>query len=368
MQVCFDRLDARALGGLAAGLALFGSGPAPRGPPRFRPAQESRDFVERTLRGREPDPLDAPAKAGPRGVSRLGGPYCLRAQRFEALERQGEVRAALAGDQRVNLVDDHRVHVDQAFPGLRREQQKQRFWRRDENVGRLPQELRSLGRGRVAGPGRNLRRRHRNARGVRRIGDARQGRAQVAFDVCGERLQGRDVEDPAPLLRRRGRLEHQSIEAPEEGGECLAAAGRRQDQRGIAARDRRPPQLLRFRRLPECAGEPRADGRLEQIERPGDRHNLILDPIIRDMGDAGEGLVDAESRLAERMEEREEEKRKARQGGKGGDPELARQLESCRLARTEMRRQLELTTHDGRKKQIGQAIAELDRRITQLSK
>ena len=63
------------------------------------------------------------------------------------------------------------------------------------------------------------------------------------------------------------------------------------------------------------------------------------------MGDAGEGLVDAESRLAERMEEREEEKKKARQAAKGGDPERTRQLESCRLARTEMQRQLELTTH-----------------------
>ena len=50
------------------------------------------------------------------------------------------------------------------------------------------------------------------------------------------------------------------------------------------------------------------------------------------MGDAGEGLVDAESRLAERMEEREEEKRKARQAAKGGDPERLRQLESLRLA------------------------------------
>ena len=38
------------------------------------------------------------------------------------------------------------------------------------------------------------------------------------------------------------------------------------------------------------------------------------------MGDAGEGLVDAESRLAERIEEREEEKRKARQAGRGTDP------------------------------------------------
>ena len=84
------------------------------------------------------------------------------------------------------------------------------------------------------------------------------------------------------------------------------------------------------------------------------------------MGDAGEGLVDAESRLAERMEEREEEKKKARQTGKSGDPERVRQLESLRLARTEMQRQLEVTTHQTRKQQINQAIAELDRRITQL--
>ena len=85
------------------------------------------------------------------------------------------------------------------------------------------------------------------------------------------------------------------------------------------------------------------------------------------MGDAGEGLVDAESRLAERMEEREQEKRKAKLAGKGADPERARQLESFRLARIEMKRQLELTTHDARKEQLKQAIAELDRRITELA-
>ena len=72
------------------------------------------------------------------------------------------------------------------------------------------------------------------------------------------------------------------------------------------------------------------------------------------MGDAGEGLVDAESRLAERMEEREQEKRKARQAAKSGDPELQRQLD--------------VTTHAARKQQLGQAIAELDRRIKELSK
>jgi hypothetical protein len=85
------------------------------------------------------------------------------------------------------------------------------------------------------------------------------------------------------------------------------------------------------------------------------------------MGDAGEGLVDAESRLAERMEEREEEKRKARQAGTSLDPERVRQVESLKLARTEMRRQLELTTHQARKQQLTQAIAEIEKRIKQLS-
>ena len=86
------------------------------------------------------------------------------------------------------------------------------------------------------------------------------------------------------------------------------------------------------------------------------------------MGDAGEGLVDAESRLAERMEEREEEKKRARNTARSADPERAHQLESCRLARTETQRQLELATHEARKQQLSEAIAELDRRITQLSK
>jgi hypothetical protein len=86
------------------------------------------------------------------------------------------------------------------------------------------------------------------------------------------------------------------------------------------------------------------------------------------MGDAGEGLVDAESRLAERMEEREQEKRQARLGGRRVDPERARQLESNRLAKTELERQLLLTSHEGRKRLISQAIAELNRRIATLSK
>ena len=85
------------------------------------------------------------------------------------------------------------------------------------------------------------------------------------------------------------------------------------------------------------------------------------------MGDAGEGLVDAESRLAERMEEREEEKRKARLAAKSTDPERIRQVESLKLARTEMQRQLDVATHQARQQQLKQALAEIDKRIKQLS-
>jgi hypothetical protein len=86
------------------------------------------------------------------------------------------------------------------------------------------------------------------------------------------------------------------------------------------------------------------------------------------MGDAGEGLVDAESRLAERMEEREQERRQARMATSSVDPERLREAESLRLAKTELTRQLDATTHDARKKQLGQAIAEVDKRLKALSK
>jgi hypothetical protein len=85
------------------------------------------------------------------------------------------------------------------------------------------------------------------------------------------------------------------------------------------------------------------------------------------MGDAGEGLVDAESRLAERMEEREEERKKRKLGVKNIDPERVRQRESLRLAKTELERQRDTTSNAARKQQLAHALAELDRRIAGLA-
>ena len=64
------------------------------------------------------------------------------------------------------------------------------------------------------------------------------------------------------------------------------------------------------------------------------------------------------------MEELERERAKA-QLREVRDPERVRTLESLRLARTELARQLESTTHERRRDSIGQAMAELDRRIAE---
>ena len=86
------------------------------------------------------------------------------------------------------------------------------------------------------------------------------------------------------------------------------------------------------------------------------------------MGDAGEGLIDAEARLQERMDELEESRKAAKDRGPKVDPEIARQVESLRLAKIELQRQAEGTTHAARKDQIGHAIAEIERRMAEMKK
>ena len=81
------------------------------------------------------------------------------------------------------------------------------------------------------------------------------------------------------------------------------------------------------------------------------------------MADAGEGLIDAQNRIQERMDEREEERARRAVRAKEQDPEKLRRAESLRLARTELSRQLVETRHDARKKQLTSALAELDNQL-----
>lgn len=82
------------------------------------------------------------------------------------------------------------------------------------------------------------------------------------------------------------------------------------------------------------------------------------------MGDAGEGLIDQDSRIQERMEELERDR--ARKHAKPvRNPEKVRALESLKLARKELESQLTATANERRRTQLQQAIAEVDRRIVE---
>jgi hypothetical protein len=84
------------------------------------------------------------------------------------------------------------------------------------------------------------------------------------------------------------------------------------------------------------------------------------------MSDAGEGLVDASTRLAERMDEMEEARRAARNAGPPINPERARALELLRLSKADVERQIASTVHEGRRQQLAFALDEIERRLAAL--
>ena len=80
------------------------------------------------------------------------------------------------------------------------------------------------------------------------------------------------------------------------------------------------------------------------------------------MGDAGEGLIDADARIQERLEEAALNRAKSRKTIVR-NPEKVRQLESLKLARAAAARQLDTATHDTRKQQLTAALKDLDKQI-----
>jgi hypothetical protein len=82
------------------------------------------------------------------------------------------------------------------------------------------------------------------------------------------------------------------------------------------------------------------------------------------MGDAGEGLIDAEDRFQQWEAEREQQRQ--RKGVVSVDPQRERKLSSLRLAKAELERQQAVTTNEIRREQIRQALVEIDRQIAAL--
>ena len=190
-----------------------------------RPRDPAADLRERTLRGREADPLEG-----------------LLDDALEPLERDGEMDAALRARDRVYLVEDHRLDGLEQLAAPGREQQVQRLRRRDQDVGRRPEHPLAVALRRVT---------RADAHRERRA-DPGERPPQVALDVVVERLERRDVEQPKTLARRGV----QPVDAEEKGREGLPRAGRRLDEDVPARRDRRPGELLRRCRAGEGALEP----------------------------------------------------------------------------------------------------------------
>jgi hypothetical protein len=83
------------------------------------------------------------------------------------------------------------------------------------------------------------------------------------------------------------------------------------------------------------------------------------------MGDAGEGLVDAEARIQERLDEIAEEKQ-ARLKKPVADPAKAREVASLKLARTDFERQMATTEHEARRRQLKAALEQVNKQIKAL--
>jgi hypothetical protein len=88
---------------------------------RLVPTEEPRDLVERSLRRRERHPLE-------RRVDEF----------LEPLEGEHQVRAALRGGHRVDLVDDDGLDAAERLARRRRQHQIEGFRRRDQDVGWFP--------------------------------------------------------------------------------------------------------------------------------------------------------------------------------------------------------------------------------------
>ena len=217
--------------------------------PRRGAAQEARDLVERALRGRQADALQRPSRRCARGA-RATAPGARRAWWAPARgsRRRSRCRPSAAARAR------SRSAAGTATPGVVIRMSAGSRWKRARSLAGVSPVRIAIGRHVM-----------RDAPRGGHVRDAGERRAQVALDVHRQRLERRDVEHAAARVARRRRGANISaIEARQERRQRLAAAGRREDQRGLAARDRRPALRLRPRRRVERLGEPlarRRDGR-----------------------------------------------------------------------------------------------------------
>jgi len=83
------------------------------------------------------------------------------------------------------------------------------------------------------------------------------------------------------------------------------------------------------------------------------------------MGDSGEGLIDAEARIQERIDERAAE-REQRLKQMHIDPARHQEIESLRLALSQLQQQAEAASHPVRQEQLAMAIKDIEKKLDDL--
>ena len=187
------------------------------------PAEEVGNLFERPLGGRQADAL--------RWSDRDG---------LEPFERQHQMGTTLGRGHRVNLVDDHRVDVDERVGDRRRQHQVQALGCRDEQIDWVANQRLTILRRGVAGAHGDRRLMERHAEPLGRQPDPHQRGAQVLLDVERQSPQRRDVQHTRPALGVRRLCRAQPVDRSQKRRQGLAAACRGAYQRVVATKDRRP--------------------------------------------------------------------------------------------------------------------------------
>jgi hypothetical protein len=178
------------------------------------------------------------------------------------------VRAALVAHDGVDLVDDHRLRALQdRAPALRRQEEVQRLGRRDQHVGRAPDDLGAIALRRVSRAQRRADGRDQRAEAHRRGFDPAERCLEVALHVGAEGLERRDIDDARAIVEPTlERAAHQAVDAGEEGGQRLARSRRCHDERVAPGGDLGPTARLCLRRRAEALAKPGGDRGMKGVE------------------------------------------------------------------------------------------------------
>jgi hypothetical protein len=107
-------------------------------------------------------------------------------------------------------------------------------------------------------------------------------------------------------------------------------------------------------------------GHLRAAQTIAAGHASILRYSGNIMGDSGEGLIDADSRIQERMDELASEREQRRRTAVL-DPERQQQIESLRLALAQAEQQAAAAAHPVRRQQLELAVKDIERQLAELT-